>query len=78
MSPRGVTAGVADVVAETKLVDGHCHALLSRPVDAAGFELASTEADVPARPGVSYLDGAAGAAIRRWCPTFLDLAAHRS
>ena len=74
MSPRDVIAGVADVVAETRLVDGHCHALFSRPVDAAGFELASTEADVAAPPGVSYLDGAGGAAIRRWCPPVLGLA----
>lgn len=75
MSPRAEIAEVAEVVAETRLVDGHCHVLLSRPVDAAGFELASTEADVPAPPGVSYLDGAAGAAIRRWCPPVLGLAA---
>jgi predicted TIM-barrel fold metal-dependent hydrolase len=75
MSRRGVPASVADVVAGIKLVDGHCHAVLSRPVDLAGFELASTEADVPAPPGVSYLDGAAGAAIRRWCPPVLGLAA---
>jgi predicted TIM-barrel fold metal-dependent hydrolase len=66
---------VADVVAGIKLVDSHCHAVLSRSVDAAGFELASTEADVPAPPGVSYLDSAAGAAIRRWCPPVLDLSA---
>jgi predicted TIM-barrel fold metal-dependent hydrolase len=66
---------VAEVVAGIKLVDGHCHAVLSRPVDAAGFELVSTEADVPAPSGVSYLDSAAGAAIRRWCPPVLGLAA---
>jgi uncharacterized protein len=74
MPPDGGIAGVSDVVAETRLVDGHCHALFSGPVDSAGFELASTEADVPAPPGVSYLEGAAGAAIRRWCPPALGLA----
>jgi predicted TIM-barrel fold metal-dependent hydrolase len=71
MLPRAL----ADVVAETQLVDGHCHAVLRRPVHFDGFELASIEADVPAPAGVSYLDRAAGAAIRRWCSPILGLVA---
>jgi predicted TIM-barrel fold metal-dependent hydrolase len=55
------------------LVDGHCHPLVTGPVDAGNFELACSEADVPAPPGVSYLDGSLGLALRRWCAPILDL-----
>jgi predicted TIM-barrel fold metal-dependent hydrolase len=69
MAPRAVT----DALAEMKLVDGHCHAILTRSLDIGAFELAATEAEVAAPPGVSYLDGSVGTAIRRWCPPLLDL-----
>ncbi|HWD07770.1 MAG TPA: amidohydrolase family protein [Actinomycetota bacterium] len=62
-------------VAEMPLVDGHCHVLLAGPHDAATFEIAATEASLPAPPDVSYLDGALGLAIRRWCAPVLDLPA---
>jgi predicted TIM-barrel fold metal-dependent hydrolase len=62
-----------DTVETLPLVDGHCHCVLDGPVDATGFEQACTEADVPPPAGVSYLDGAAGLAIRRWCAPALDL-----
>jgi predicted TIM-barrel fold metal-dependent hydrolase len=70
MLPRAL----GDVLAEMRLVDGHCHGILSRPLDLNGFELASTEADAAPPAGVSYLDSQAGTAIRRWCPPLLDLA----
>jgi uncharacterized protein len=58
------------------LIDGHCHPVLARDLDRAGFELACGEADLPPPAGVSYLDSALGVAIRRWCPPALGLAAH--
>jgi hypothetical protein len=58
------------------LVDGHCHQVLAGDLDRPAFELACTEADLPAPPGVSYLDGQLGLALRRWCPPALGLPAH--
>jgi predicted TIM-barrel fold metal-dependent hydrolase len=58
------------------LVDGHCHFVSRKPLDATAFELAATEADGPAPTGVSYLDGQLGFAIRRWCAPVLDLPPH--
>lgn len=68
-------SAIGDVLADMKLLDGHCHSVLSRPLDLRGFELAATEADGQAPSGVSYLDSPAGTAIRRWCPPALDLPA---
>jgi predicted TIM-barrel fold metal-dependent hydrolase len=50
--------------------------VLARDLDRAEFETACTEADLPAPPGVSYLDGQLGVALRRWCPPALGLAPH--
>ncbi|GAA2598971.1 amidohydrolase family protein [Dactylosporangium fulvum] len=58
------------------LVDGHCHGVVGGPLDADAFAMLSTEASVPAPPGVSYLDGPIGSAIRRWCAPVLDLPVH--
>jgi uncharacterized protein len=60
------------------LIDGHCHLVLARDLDRAGFELACGEADLPPPVGVSYLDSQLGVAIRRWCPPALGLPAHAS
>lgn len=58
------------------LIDGHCHLTLAGDLDRPAFERACTEADLPAPPGVSYLDGQLGVALRRWCPPALGLPAH--
>jgi predicted TIM-barrel fold metal-dependent hydrolase len=58
-----------------ELVDGHCHCILYGPLDATAFQRACTESDVAAPAGISYLDGAVGLAIRRWCAPALDLPA---
>jgi predicted TIM-barrel fold metal-dependent hydrolase len=58
------------------LLDAHCHAITAEELDADAFALWCTEASVPPPPGVSYLDGPAGLAIRRWCAPVLDLPAH--
>lgn len=70
--PPGSPAGL---LATLPLVDGHCHPVLAGAIDPGGFELACTEAHLPAPPGVSYLDGQAGLAIRRWCAPALGLPA---
>jgi uncharacterized protein len=66
---------LANFLAEMKLVDGHCHCVLAGPPDLDRFERAATEADAPLPRGLSYLDGAVGLAIRRWCAPVLDLSA---
>ncbi|MGI5246735.1 amidohydrolase family protein [Dactylosporangium sp. CA-139066] len=58
------------------LLDAHCHAVTTADLDADGFARWCTEASTPAPPGVSYLDGPAGLAVRRWCAPALDLPAH--
>ena len=58
------------------LIDGHCHRVLASDLDGPAFELACTEADLPAPPGVSYLDSQLGLAVRRWCAPVLGLTAH--
>jgi uncharacterized protein len=66
-------SSLSETISSMELVDAHCHRVLEGPVDAAGFELAATEATRPAPPGVSHLDGAVGLAIRRWCAPVLGL-----
>lgn len=58
------------------LVDGHCHTVLRGDLDRATFELACTEADLPAPPGMSCLDSQLGLAVRRWCAAPLGLPRH--
>ena len=67
------SAAPADFLASMKLVDGHCHPVLAVSPDFEKFEMAATEADAPPPPGLSYLEGAVGLAIRRWCAPVLDL-----
>ncbi|GAA1365780.1 amidohydrolase family protein [Catellatospora chokoriensis] len=58
------------------LIDGHCHAITTGPLDDAAFELWCTEADEPPPAGTSYLDSRVGLALRRWCAPVLDLPVH--
>lgn len=69
-------SALAERLAGLALVDAHCHAITTAPLDEAAFELWCTEADDPAPEGVSYLDGQLGWALRRWCAPVLDLPAH--
>ena len=64
------------MLGDLPLVDAHCHAVTTRDLDADAFARWCTEASGPAPPGVSYLDGPAGLAIRRWCAPALDLPPH--
>jgi len=56
------------------LVDHHCHGVVRRDLDRAGFEALLTEAAGPA-PGTSLFDSAVGDALRRHCAPVLDLPA---
>jgi predicted TIM-barrel fold metal-dependent hydrolase len=67
---------VAEVLAETPLVDHHCHGVVTGTLDRAGFEDLATEAAVPAPAGTTYLDTQLGFALRRHCAPVLDLPVH--
>jgi predicted TIM-barrel fold metal-dependent hydrolase len=56
------------------LIDHHCHGVVRRELDRAGFEALLTEAERPA-PGTTLFDSAIGHAVRRLCPPVLDLPA---
>jgi uncharacterized protein len=56
------------------LIDHHCHGVVRRDLDRAGFEALLTEADRPA-PGTTLFDSAIGHAVRRLCAPVLDLPA---
>ncbi|MCZ2820935.1 amidohydrolase [Modestobacter sp. VKM Ac-2977] len=58
------------------LVDHHCHGLVRRDLNRAGFESMLTEAAGPSALGGSLFDSQVGLAVRRWCPPVLDLPAH--
>jgi uncharacterized protein len=64
------------VLGDTRLLDGHCHPVTTRPVDEAAFELWCSEASVLPRPHESYLDSQLGHAIRRWCAPAIGLPPH--
>lgn len=79
-SLRAAPGPVGELLAVLPLVDAHCHFVLAGRLDpatdAATFDLGCTEAGTPAPPGVSYVDGQLGLAVRRWCAPVLDLPAH--
>jgi len=64
---------VLECVAELPLTDHHCHGVVRRDLDAAGFEALLTEAG-PAASGV--WDSQLGFALRQYCAPVLDLPAH--
>lgn len=55
------------------LVDHHCHGLMLRDLDRAGFEGLLNEASGPSPLGGSVFDSMLGLAVRRWCSPVLDL-----
>lgn len=65
---------LAHTIAAMPLVDAHCHPVVAEVGDVEAFALWCTEASVPPPPGVSYLDGQLGAALRRWCAPVLGVA----
>lgn len=49
-----------------KLIDHHCHGVVSRELDRAGFETLMSEGHRPV-PGCSQFDKPLGLMIQRWC-----------
>jgi len=70
-----VSAGpVQQTLAALRLVDHHCHGVVTAAPDREGFESLITEGG--AWPGVSPFDSPVGVAIRRHCAPLLDLPRH--
>ncbi|MDH6454569.1 MULTISPECIES: amidohydrolase family protein [unclassified Streptomyces] len=65
---------VHDALAAARLVDHHCHGVVTDALDRAGFESLLTEGE--AWPGVSPFDSPVGVAVRRHCAPVLDLPRH--
>ncbi|MDX3799211.1 amidohydrolase family protein [Streptomyces sp. AK04-3B] len=65
---------VHEALAELRLVDHHCHGVVTDPLDRPGFEALLTEGDL--WPGFSTFDTPAGVAVRRHCAPLLDLDPH--
>jgi predicted TIM-barrel fold metal-dependent hydrolase len=68
--------GVLPFVADLRLVDHHCHGLVSAELDRPAFEGMLTEADTVSWLGTTLFDSLIGLAVRRWCPPVLDLEPH--
>jgi uncharacterized protein len=62
--------------ADAPLIDGHCHPVVTEPVQLPEFEWWCSESASPRRPGESTMDSSLGYAIRRWCPPVLGLPPH--
>jgi predicted TIM-barrel fold metal-dependent hydrolase len=62
--PRYLTGG---------LIDHHCHGLVRRELDRAGFESLLNEGGAPGSLATTYFDSMLGLAVRRWCAPLLDL-----
>jgi hypothetical protein len=60
-----------------RLVDHHCHGVVRRDLDRAGFEELLSEGGAPP-PGTTNFDTPLGLAVRRHCAPLLDLAPHAS
>ncbi|MEU1475369.1 amidohydrolase family protein [Streptomyces sp. NPDC005760] len=65
---------VHEALAATRLVDHHCHGVVTDGLDRTGFESLLTEGAV--WPGISPFDTPVGVAVRRHCAPLLDLPRH--
>jgi predicted TIM-barrel fold metal-dependent hydrolase len=68
--------GLQTFVADLRLVDHHCHGLVSTELDRTAFEEMLTEADTVSPLGTTLFDSLIGLAVRRWCAPVLDLEPH--
>ncbi|MGX1365963.1 putative TIM-barrel fold metal-dependent hydrolase [Streptomyces canus] len=65
---------VHEALAAARLVDHHCHGVVTDALDRPGFESLLTEGS--AWPGISPFDSPVGVAVRRHCAPLLDLPRH--
>ena len=56
-----------------RLIDHHCHGLVTTDLDLAGFERLLTESRDPPPAETSQFDSPLGLAVRRWCAPLLGL-----
>lgn len=63
-----------EALAAVRLVDHHCHGVVTADLDRPGFESLITEG--AAWPGISPFDSPVGVAVRRHCAPLLDLPRH--
>jgi predicted TIM-barrel fold metal-dependent hydrolase len=69
-------AELLPAIAALRLVDHHCHGVVSRDLERAEFEAMLTEADAATPLGGTLFDSQVGFAVRRWCAPVLDLPRH--
>jgi predicted TIM-barrel fold metal-dependent hydrolase len=67
-----------DELESLRLVDHHCHGVLSRDLDREGLAGKLTETSSLGPLGGSLFDTRIGFALRRWCAPVLDLEPHAS
>ncbi|MFC8428743.1 amidohydrolase family protein [Streptomyces sp. NPDC057253] len=67
---------VQEALAGARLVDHHCHGVVTGALDRPGFESLLTEGAL--WPGISSFDSPVGVAVRRHCAPVLDLPRHAS
>ncbi|WP_328875159.1 amidohydrolase [Streptomyces sp. NBC_00287] len=65
---------VHETLAAHRLIDHHCHGVVTDTLDRPGFESLLTEG--AAWPGISPFDTPVGVAVRRHCAPLLDLPRH--
>lgn len=59
--------------APKRLIDHHCHGVVTDELGRDAFEGLMNEADAPSPLGTTLFDSMLGAAIKRWCAPVLDL-----
>jgi hypothetical protein len=65
-----------DTLAALRLVDHHCHGVVTADLDREAFESLITEGDRWPGSGISTFDTPVGVAVRRHCAPVLDLPRH--
>jgi predicted TIM-barrel fold metal-dependent hydrolase len=69
----GPGAGAPLELGDVRLVDHHCHGVVTTDLDRPAFERLLHEGGRLAPPGTSHFDSPLGLAVRRWCAPVLDL-----
>jgi predicted TIM-barrel fold metal-dependent hydrolase len=73
---RAAAGGPIGDLSTLPLLDHHCHGVVGRELDRAGFEALLTEGTSAGPRGGTLVDSYAGFALRRWCAPVLDLPPH--
>ncbi|MFF0464948.1 amidohydrolase family protein [Streptomyces mexicanus] len=76
MAATAAAGPVHAALAALRLVDHHCHGVVTTALDRAGFESLLTEGEAWPGSGISPFDSPVGLAVRRHCAPVLDLPRH--